>query len=114
MRRFLLLFSLFLSLATSAQQKKDSFWSDLNDFLNKREDKTYAKLDSNYIGRYPYHWDARLFYTSTGLQILNQGKDFLMTSPHMVIAPTCCILVTVLGFQRFGVGLRDALDPRMK
>ena len=46
--------------------------------------------------------------------ILNQGKDFLMTSPHMVIAPTCCILVTVLGFQLFGVGLRDALDPRMK
>ena len=37
-----------------------------------------------------------------------------MTSPHMVIAPTCCILVTVLGFQLFGVGLRDALDPRMK
>ncbi len=83
MRRFLLLFSLFLSLAASAQQKKDSFWSDLNDFLNKREDKTYAKLDSNYIGRYPYHWDARLFYTSTGLQILNQGKDGFMLSTGM-------------------------------
>lgn len=46
--------------------------------------------------------------------ILNQGKDFLMSSPHMVIAPTCCIMVTILGFQLFGVGLRDALDPRMK
>ena len=74
MKRFLLLFSIFLSLAASAQkQRKDNFWNDLNDFLNMREDKSYAKLDSNYIGRYPYHWDARTFYTSTGLHIINQG-----------------------------------------
>lgn len=46
--------------------------------------------------------------------ILNQGKAFLMSYPHMVVAPTCCIMVTILGFQLFGTGLRDALDPRMK
>lgn len=75
MRRFLLLFSLFVSLAAPGQNKKDSFWRDLNDFLNMREDKSYAKLDSNYIGRYPYHWDARLFYNSTSLRIRVDGLN---------------------------------------
>ena len=74
MKRLLLLFSLFLSLTAAAQQRKDSFWNDLNDFMNMREDKGYAKLDSNYIGRYPYHWDARLFYTSNGLHFSGQGE----------------------------------------
>ena len=74
MKRLLLLFFLFLSLTAAAQQRKDSFWNDLNDFMNMREDKGYAKLDSNYIGRYPYHWDARLFYTSNGLHFTSQGS----------------------------------------
>ena len=73
MKRFLLLLSLLLTLSAAAQGRRDNFWTDLNDFLDMREDKGYAKLDSNYIGRYPYHWDARLFYTSTGLHIANQG-----------------------------------------
>lgn len=71
MKRILLLSFLFLSLSAAAQQQKDSFWKDLNDFLNMREAKGYAKMDTTYIGRYPYHWDARLFYTSTGLRIDN-------------------------------------------
>ncbi len=83
MKRFLLLFSLFLSLAASAQKQKDGFWTDLNEFINKREDKSYAKLDSNYIGRYPYRWDARLFYTSTGLHLHNEGEDAYMLSTGM-------------------------------
>ncbi len=65
---------LLLSLTASAQQK-DSFFRDLNDFLNMREDKSYAQLDSNYIGRYPYHWDARLFVKSSGLHIVVDGKN---------------------------------------
>ncbi len=84
MKRFLLLFSIFLSLAASAQkQRKDNFWNDLNDFMNMREDKAYAKLDSNYIGRYPYHWDARTFYTSTGLNIINEGENTFSLSTGM-------------------------------
>ena len=76
MRRFLLLFLLFLSLAASAQEKKkDNFFRDLSGFLNMRQDKKYAKLDSNYIGRYPYLWDARLFYNSTGLRINVDGVN---------------------------------------
>ena len=59
---------------TASAQEKDSFFRDLNDFLNMRENKSYAKLDSNYIGRYPYHWDARLFAKSTGLNIVLDGN----------------------------------------
>ena len=83
MKRLLLLFFLVLSMTAAAQQRKDSFWNDLNDFMNMRENKNYAKLDTNYIGRYPYHWDARLFYTSTGLLLINQGLDPFTLSTGM-------------------------------
>ncbi|MER3450667.1 MAG: peptide ABC transporter permease, partial [Chloroflexota bacterium] len=33
--------------------------------------------------------------------------------PHVSIFPGLAIMVTVLAFNLFGDGLRDALDPRM-
>ena len=83
MKRFLLLLTLSLSLTASAQQRRDNFWNDLNDFLNMREDKGYAKMDTTYIGRYPYHWDARLYYTSTSLRIDNIGSGYVSLSTGM-------------------------------
>lgn len=76
---FILCLLLVLPLPCFAQeaekQKKvrDNFFKDLHTFLNMRADKAYTKLDSNYIGRYPYHWGVRLFYTSTGMSIVNEG-----------------------------------------
>jgi len=76
----LLLFFLLLPLGADAQ-KKDNFWTDLNDFLNLREDKSYAKLDTNYVGRYPYHWDARIFYKSISMHVNASEKNgFLLTT----------------------------------
>ncbi len=46
--------------------------------------------------------------------LLSGGKDFLVSSPHMVIFPGLCIMITVFAFNLFGDGLRDALDPRLK
>ncbi len=46
--------------------------------------------------------------------MLSNGRDFLFTAPHIAMFPGIAISTLVLGFNLFGDGLRDALDPRMK
>lgn len=46
--------------------------------------------------------------------ILKAGQEYLQYAPYMCIFPGIAILVTVLGFNLFGDGLRDALDPKLK
>lgn len=46
-------------------------------------------------------------------QMLNEGRAFLRTAPHISTFPGLAIMLTVLGFNFLGDGLRDALDPRM-
>ena len=43
------------------------------------------------------------------------GSDFnsIFTTPLLVLAPGVALTVTVLAFNLFGDGLRDALDPRL-
>ena len=45
--------------------------------------------------------------------MLNEGRPFMETAPHLMIFPGLMIMVTVLAFNFLGDGLRDALDPRM-
>jgi peptide/nickel transport system permease protein len=46
--------------------------------------------------------------------MLKSGHEFLRDSPWLGIFPGLAILVTVLAFNLFGDGLRDALDPRIR
>jgi peptide/nickel transport system permease protein len=46
--------------------------------------------------------------------MLNGGRAFMRTAPHLTIFPGLAIMVTVLAFNFLGDGLRDALDPRLK
>ncbi|MDR1020037.1 MAG: ABC transporter permease [Synergistaceae bacterium] len=46
--------------------------------------------------------------------MLSEGKDYMMTYPHMVIFPGLAITLTALSVNLMGDGLRDALDPRLK
>jgi peptide/nickel transport system permease protein/oligopeptide transport system permease protein len=46
--------------------------------------------------------------------MLANGKEFIFTAPHLITFPGIAIAVTVLSFNLFGDGLRDALDPRLK
>lgn len=46
--------------------------------------------------------------------ILNEGREFLRAAPWISTFPGIAILVTVLGFNFLGDGLRDAFDPRLK
>lgn len=46
--------------------------------------------------------------------MLNVAQRFLTNAPWMAIFPGIAIFATVLSFNLFGDGLRDALDPRAK
>ena len=46
--------------------------------------------------------------------MLSDGRTFIRTYPHIAIIPGFAITVTVLAFNLFGDGLRDALDPRSR
>jgi peptide/nickel transport system permease protein len=46
--------------------------------------------------------------------MIADGVPFLRQTPHMVFFPGMAIMVTVLGFNLLGDGLRDALDPQMQ
>lgn len=44
--------------------------------------------------------------------LLNQGKDFLLEAPHISTFPGLAIMITILGFNFLGEGLRERLDPK--
>ncbi|GLU48870.1 ABC transporter permease [Nocardiopsis ansamitocini] len=50
--------------------------------------------------------------TPTWGRMLSEALPYYTTSPHFVIIPGVAIFITVLAFNLFGDGLRDAFDPR--
>lgn len=46
--------------------------------------------------------------------ILSNGREFIRDSWPIIIFPGLAIMVTLLGFNLLGDGLRDALDPKLK
>jgi peptide/nickel transport system permease protein/oligopeptide transport system permease protein len=66
--------------------------------------------------------EAGLSYLGIGTQpptpswglMLNNGRQYLRGEPRMMLFPGLAIAITVLAFNLFGDGLRDALDPKMK
>ncbi|EFL90671.1 ABC transporter permease [Ahrensia sp. R2A130] len=65
--------------------------------------------------------EAGLAYVGLGTQppfpswgrMLNEAQTMMSFAPHMAIAPGIAIVVTVLGLNLLGDGLRDALDPKL-
>ncbi|MDW0117804.1 ABC transporter permease [Sporosarcina thermotolerans] len=47
-------------------------------------------------------------------KMLADSKAYLQSAPWTMIFPGLSIMLTVLGFNLMGDGLRDALDPKMK
>lgn len=64
-------------------------------------------------------YDAALSYLGIGIQpphpswggIVNKGQTYMLFEPWMVTFAGLAIVITVLGFNFMGDGLRDALDP---
>lgn len=46
--------------------------------------------------------------------MLGEERNSVFNAPHLVFFPGVAIMLTVLGFNLLGDGLRDALDPRMR
>ncbi|HEU5433121.1 MAG TPA: ABC transporter permease [Thermomicrobiales bacterium] len=44
--------------------------------------------------------------------MLAEGQQVLLTAPHVALSSGLAIVLAVLGFNLFGDGLRDVLDPR--
>ena len=46
--------------------------------------------------------------------MLSTARPYLITAPHVATFPGLAIMLVVMGFNLFGDGLRDSLDPRLK
>ncbi len=46
--------------------------------------------------------------------LINDGREFLHTYPHMIIIPIILITFLILSINLLANGLRDALDPKMR
>ena len=44
--------------------------------------------------------------------MLNEARQYLLVAPHLTIFPGLAIVITVMGFNFVGDGLRDMWDPR--
>ncbi|WP_413379038.1 ABC transporter permease [Alkalihalobacillus sp. 1P02AB] len=47
-------------------------------------------------------------------RMLSEGRSYIAQAPHVTLFPGIAILFVVIGFNLFGDGLRDALDPKSK
>lgn len=67
-------------------------------------------------------WAASISFLGMGIQpptpewgaMLSEGKNFITTTPHLVLFPGLAIAITAFSLNLMGDGLRDALDPRLK
>lgn len=46
--------------------------------------------------------------------LLSEAREYMRTSPHLMIFPGLAIVLSTLSLNLLGDGLRDALDPRLK
>ena len=46
--------------------------------------------------------------------MLNAGREFIRKFYPLITFPGIAIMLTMFGFNMFGDGLRDAMDPKLK
>jgi len=65
---------------------------------------------------------ASLSFLGAGVQpptaewgaMLSDSRQWMQLAPHLMIVPGIALMLVVLGFNVFGDGVRDALDPRVR
>ena len=66
--------------------------------------------------------EASLSFLGLGIQppaaswgsMINAGRGYLQQAPWLAIIPGLAIVLSVLGFNLIGDGLREALDPKLR
>jgi len=66
--------------------------------------------------------EAGLSFLGIGVQppiptwgnMVNDGRDYLLSNPLLSFAPGLAIMLVVYAFNMIGDGLRDALDPQLR
>lgn len=46
--------------------------------------------------------------------MLSDSRQWMQVAPYLMVSPGVALMLVVLGFNIFGDGLRDALDPRLR
>lgn len=46
--------------------------------------------------------------------MISEARNYIRTNPALILYPGFAMMLTVLSFNLFGDGMRDALDPRLK
>jgi ABC-type dipeptide/oligopeptide/nickel transport system permease subunit len=46
--------------------------------------------------------------------MIADAKSYMTIAPHLALAPGLALMIVVVGFNLFGDGLRDLLDPKMR
>ena len=52
--------------------------------------------------------------TPTWGNIMSEGRDFMREAPWIITIPGIALMITVMGLNFLGDGLRDVLDPRLR
>lgn len=52
--------------------------------------------------------------TPTWGNIMAEGRDFMREAPWIITIPGIALMITVMGLNLLGDGLRDVLDPRLR
>lgn len=47
-------------------------------------------------------------------EMMSRGRDYIWTAPWLMIYPGIALVITILGLNLMGDGLRDYFDPRLK
>ena len=79
-------------------------------------------VQATFIFAYAMLAEAGLSYVGLGAQaplpswgrMLAESQTMATLAPHVALIPGLAIMLTVLGLNLLGDGLRDALDPRLK
>jgi len=79
-------------------------------------------VQATFVFAYAVLGEAALSFLGVGIppyiaswgNILSEGRQFITQAPWITMFPGAAIMLTVLGLNVVGDGLRDALDPRMR
>lgn len=79
-------------------------------------------VQASFIFSYAILGEAALSFLGVGVpatlpswgNILSEGRVYMQIAPWLTLFPGLSIMVTVLGLNMLGDGLRDFLDPRLK